>query len=91
MHIRYLKQALNRRLVFKKVHRLSEFNQKTWLKAYIDMNIELRKKAKNEFQKYIFKLMKSAVFEKIIKTLRKHRDIKFLTTEARRYQNQTII
>ena len=42
-HIRSLKQALNHGLVLKKVHRVIKFNQKAWLKEYIDMNTELRK------------------------------------------------
>ena len=41
--IRALKQALNHRLIFKKVHKIIQFNQKTWLKSYIDMNTKLRK------------------------------------------------
>ena len=43
IHIMNLKQALNYRLVLKKVQRVIEFNQKAWLKSYIDMNTELRK------------------------------------------------
>ena len=43
IHIRNLKQALNRGLVLKKVHQVIEFNRNAWLKAYIDMNTDLRK------------------------------------------------
>ena len=50
-HIRNLKQALNHGLVLKKVHRVIKFNQKAWLKPYIDMNIKLRQKAENNFEK----------------------------------------
>ena len=46
IHVNSLKQALNHGLKFKKVHRVIEFNQKVWLKPYIDMNTELRKLAK---------------------------------------------
>ena len=45
VQIRALKQALNRWLILKRVHRVIEFNQKAWLKPYIDMNTELRKEA----------------------------------------------
>ena len=56
-HINTLKQALNNELKFKKIHQVIEFNQKAWLKPYIDMNTELRKKAKNYFEKDLFKLI----------------------------------
>ena len=50
-HIKVIKQALNHGLVFKKVHRIIQFNQKDWLNSYIDMNTEWRKKAKNDLKK----------------------------------------
>ena len=46
IHIRNLKQALNHDFVFKKVHRVIKLNQKAWLKSYIDMNTEVKKKPK---------------------------------------------
>ena len=64
VHIRALKQALNHRLILKKLHRAIQFNQKEWLKPYIDMNTELRRDAKNDFEKNFFKLMKNVVFGK---------------------------
>ena len=61
---RNLKQALNHGLILKKDHRMITFNQDAWLKQYIDMNANLRKKAKNDFEKGFFKLMNSEVFGK---------------------------
>ena len=51
IHIRNLNQALNNGLVLEKVHRNIKFNQKAWLKPYIDISTDLRKKAKNNFEK----------------------------------------
>ena len=57
VHIRSLKQALNHGLILRKVHRVIHFNQKAWLTEYIDMNTELTKQAKNDFEKDFFKLV----------------------------------
>ena len=62
--IRHLKKALNHGLVLKTLHRLVKFNQISWLKPCIDMNTDLWKTGKNDFEKYFFKLIKNAVFGK---------------------------
>ena len=53
IHIRNLKQALNHGLALKKMHRTIKFNQKDWLKPYVDMYTDLRKRT--DIEKYILK------------------------------------
>ena len=80
IHRKNLKHALNHGLVLKKFHGLIKFNQDAWFKPYIDMTIDLRKKAKHDFEQDFFKLMNNVVFGKVLENVRKHRDTKLVTT-----------
>ena len=83
-HIRSLKQALDHGLILKTFHKVIQFHQEALLKEYTDMNTELRKQAKHDFEKDFFKLMSNSVFGKTMENVRKHRDIKLVTTDKRR-------
>ena len=49
--IKALKLALDYRLILETMHKVIKFNQEAWLKPYIDIDIEFRKKAKKLLSK----------------------------------------
>ena len=83
IHIKALDQALQHGLRLDRIHLVIEFNQLSWLKTYIDFNTQLRTAATNDFEKDFFKLMNNSVFGKTMENIRKHRNIKLVTTEEK--------
>ena len=75
---------MNHGLILKRVQRVLQFNQKSWLQKYIDLNTNYSKKAKSEFEKDFFKLMINSVYGKTMEDKRILRDIELVTTEKRR-------
>ena len=83
VHIKVLDQALKHGLKSKKVHRVIDFQQSRWMKAYIMLNTRSRKDVKNEFEKDFFKLMNSSVFEKTMENISNHKDTKLVTGDKK--------
>ena len=78
-----MNQALQHGLRLDRIHRAIEFDQSPWLKTYIDFNTQLRTAAASDFEKDFFKLMNNSVFGKTMENIRKHRNIKLVTTEEK--------
>ena len=83
IHIQTLNQGLKHGLRLDRIHPVIEFDQSPWLKTYIDFNTQLRTEATNDFEKDFFKLMNNSVFRKTMENIRKHRNIKLVTTEEK--------
>ena len=73
-----LKQAVDAGLKLTKIHRVVEFNQKPWMKNFIDFNINKRKESKNEFEKGFFKIMCNATYGRTLMNLRKRQNISLI-------------
>ena len=83
VHIKALDQALKHGLKLRKVHRVIEFQQSRWMKAYIMLNTRLKKDAKNEFEKDFFKLINNSVFGNKMENIRNHKDMKLVTSDKK--------
>ena len=71
VHYRNVKYYLSKGLIFKKVHKILEFEQSAWMKSYIDFNTQKRKEATNEADKNSFKLLNKAVYGKTMENMSK--------------------
>lgn len=78
VHYRDLKLYIQLGLEVTAVHKVMTFKQSMWLKEYIDMNTQLRSKAKNAFQKDFFKLANNSVFGKTMENVRRRCNIQLI-------------
>ena len=76
-----LQQYLGLGMVLKKVHRGIKFNERPWLRDYIQLNTDLRMKGTTLFEKDFFKLMNNSVFGKTMENIRNRIDVRLVTEE----------
>ena len=64
-----------------KIHKILTFDEKPFLKEYIDLNTKLRKKATNDLEKDLFKLMNNAIFGKSMENVLNRSNIKLINND----------
>ena len=83
LHYKNLIQCLRLGMKLKRIHRGIKFVESEWMKPYIDMNTELRAKAKNNFKKDHYKLMNNSVFGKTMENIRNQVNVKLVNNEEK--------
>lgn len=64
----------------KKIRRILKFNQKAFMRSYIDLNvIQINKPNITAFEKDFFKLINNSVFDKAIENVRQYQTVKICT------------
>ena len=81
IHYRYLKEVLKLGVKLLNVNRVLKYNQKPFLKTYIDKNTKLRALATSDFEKDFFKLMNNSVYGKTMENVRTHINFRLVTDE----------
>ena len=83
IHYKSLIQCLRLGMKLKRIYRGIKFKESAWMKPYIDMNTELRAKAKNNFEKDHYKLMNNSVFGKTMENIRNRVNVKLVNNEEK--------
>ena len=87
VHYRMLKFYVRQGMIIEKVHNVISFNQSWWLEKCISFNTQKRNKAKNDFQKNFYKVLKNAFYGKTMENVRNRLKIKSIKKDVIREKN----
>ena len=75
---RMLKFYVRHGMVVEKNHEIISFKQSKWLESYNSFNTQKRNKAKNDFEKDVFKLLVNAAFGKFLENIRNRLELELI-------------
>ena len=78
VHHEALRCYLSNGMVLKKIHEEISYEERDFMKEFIDINAEARKVAKDDFEKDFYKRMSNSVFGKTMENARNRADIEIL-------------
>ena len=81
IYYKNLEYYINLGVIVTKIHKILTFDEKPFLKEYIDLNTELRKNSKNDLEKDLFKLMNNAIFGKSMENVLNRLNIKLINND----------
>ena len=89
LHYRMLKFYVRHGMVVEKIHEIISFKQSKWLESYISFNTQKRNKAKNDFEKDLFKLLVNAAFGKFLENVRNRLELELIKKDnIKKFINQ---
>lgn len=83
LHYRALKMAVSLGLKIKSIRRGISFHQEPWLQGYIQKNMELRRRAKNDFDKQLYKDFCNMLFGRTCMDVGKHKNVRLITEKGK--------
>ena len=81
LHHENLKLYLKHGLKLTKIHKGITFEEKDFMKPYIDLNTDMRTKGTTDFEKDFYKLMNNSVFGKTMENVRNRVNVKLVTNK----------
>ena len=82
LHYRNLQYYIKMGLVLNRIHKVLRFNQSTWLRDFIEYNVEKRKNCATSSERDFFKLQINSNYGRTLLSLRKQLDLRLTTDKA---------
>jgi hypothetical protein len=83
LHARTLRFYIEQGMVVREIHSGIRYDQKPWLKEYIELNTKLRQSATSPFASDFFKLMNNSAYGKTMENVRKRCKVVLVDSEKK--------